>query len=218
MARTEPDVMGNPPFPAWAQAHPQVSVAPFADAAAGADLVVNATSGSASLPALEAAGAANLAGKVVLDISNPLDFSAGFPPTLFVKDTDSLAEQIQRAFPEAKVVKSLNTMTANLMVHPRQLAGGDHTVFVSGDDAEAKQTVTELLACVRPHRRPRPGRPVDRPGRRDVPAALAAAVRQARHPGVQRQGRPLSWISSQPPSGARSVGSVRRFIGLAIPR
>ena len=87
-----------------------------------------------SLEALTQAGAANLAGKVLLDISNPLDFSQGFPPTLFVKDTDSLGEQIQRAFPEARVVKSLNTMTAALMVDPARVAGGDHSVFVSGDD------------------------------------------------------------------------------------
>ena len=61
------------------------------------------------------------------------------PPTLLVKDTDSLGEQIQRAFPDARVVKTLNTMTAALMVDPAQLAGGDHTVFVCGDDAEAKK-------------------------------------------------------------------------------
>jgi 8-hydroxy-5-deazaflavin:NADPH oxidoreductase len=67
------------------------------------------------------------------------------PPTLFVKDTDSLAEQIQRTFPEAKVVKSLNTLNADLMVGPRQLANGAHSVFVSGNDAEAKKTVTALL-------------------------------------------------------------------------
>jgi predicted dinucleotide-binding enzyme len=80
----------------------------------------------------------------VLDVSNPLDFSAGFPPSLFVKDTDSLAEQIQAAFPEARVVKSLNTLTAQLMVEPG-LLGEATTVFVSGDDAAAKATVTELL-------------------------------------------------------------------------
>ncbi|HET8658061.1 MAG TPA: NAD(P)-binding domain-containing protein [Micromonosporaceae bacterium] len=148
MARSEPDAMGNPPFPEWSAAHPQVGLAGFDGAAAAADLVVNATSGSSSLAALEAAGAANLAGKVLLDIANPLDFSAGMPPTLFVKDTDSLGEQIQRAFPEAKVVKALNTMSAHLMVNPRQLAGGDHTAFVSGDDPQAKKAVTELLASL----------------------------------------------------------------------
>ncbi|MEU8004163.1 NAD(P)-binding domain-containing protein [Catellatospora sp. NPDC049111] len=145
MARAEPDGMGNPPYPAWAQAHPAVKLATFAQAAADAELIVNATSGAISLAALEAAGSDNLAGKVLLDIANPLDFSGGFPPTLFVKDTDSLGEQIQRAFPELKVVKTLNTVNADLMVDPRQLADGDHTVFVSGDDADAKKTVTGLL-------------------------------------------------------------------------
>jgi predicted dinucleotide-binding enzyme len=145
LARSEPDGMGNPPYRAWAKEHPQVRLVPFAEAAAGAELVVNATSGAVSVPALAAAGSSNLAGKVLLDIANPLDFSQGFPPTLFIKDTDSLAERIQREFPDAKVVKALNTMTAHLMVDPRRLADGDHTVFVSGNDAEAKKTVIELL-------------------------------------------------------------------------
>ena len=144
LARTEPDGMGNPPFPAWAADHSDVSLATFADAAASAELVVNATNGYGALPALEAAGADNLAGKVVVDISNPLDFSQGFPPTLFVKDTDSLGEQLQRAFPQARVVKTLNTLNANLMVDPAAL-GAESSVFVSGDDADAKRTVTELL-------------------------------------------------------------------------
>jgi predicted dinucleotide-binding enzyme len=145
MARTEPDGMGNPPYPAWAQGHPTVKLATFGDAGKDADLVVNATAGGVSIAALDAVGRDNLADKVLIDIANPLDISHGFPPTLFVKDTDSLAERIQAAFPEVKVVKALNTMNANLMADPRQLAGGDHTVFVSGNDAEAKKTVTALL-------------------------------------------------------------------------
>jgi 8-hydroxy-5-deazaflavin:NADPH oxidoreductase len=145
LARTEPDRMGNPPYRDWATAHPRVRLATFAEAAAGADLVVNATSGEVSMAALTAAGRDNLAGKILLDIANPLDSSAGFPPTLFVKDTDSLGEQIQTAFPETKVVKTLNTMTAALMVHPTQLADGGHTVFVSGNDLDAKQTTIALL-------------------------------------------------------------------------
>jgi predicted dinucleotide-binding enzyme len=144
LARTEPDGMGNPPYAAWATEHPQVRLATFAEAVADAELVVNATGGAAAIPALQAAGADALAGKVVLDISNPLDFSQGFPPTLFVKDTDSLGEQIQREFPQARVVKSLNTLTAELMVRPQSL-GEASSVFVSGDDADAKATVTELL-------------------------------------------------------------------------
>ena len=145
MARTESDAMGNPPYASWAHAHPEVRLARFADATAHAELVINATSGNASITALGAAGREHLAGKVLLDIANPLDYSQGFPPSLFVGNTDSLAEQIQAAFPEARVVKSLNTMNALLMADPRQLADGDHTVFVSGDDADAKHVVTELL-------------------------------------------------------------------------
>lgn len=144
LARTEPDSMGNPPFSAWHSAHAGVELATFADAAGGANLVVNASSGAASLDVLGMAGAENLADKVLVDIANALDFSAGFPPTLSVKDTDSLGEQIQRAFPQAKVVKALNTLTASLMVEPTSL-GESSTVFVSGEDAAAKATVVEIL-------------------------------------------------------------------------
>ena len=146
LERSAPDNMGNPPYREWAAEHPAVRLADFAEAGAGAELFVNATSGEVSLAALEAVGAANLAGRILLDPANPLDFSQGFPPSLFVKDTDSLGEQIQAAFPELKVVKALNTLTAALMVEPRRLANGEHTVFVSGNDEAAKATVTELLA------------------------------------------------------------------------
>jgi len=144
LARTQPDAMGNPPFSTWHAAHEDVEVATFANAAAGADLVVNATSGAVSLDVLGLAGADNLAGKILVDIANPLDFSRGFPPNLSVKDTDSLGEQIQRAFPETKVVKTLNTLTASLMVDPKSL-GESSSVFISGDDARAKATVVSLL-------------------------------------------------------------------------
>ena len=122
-----------------------VPLAALGVVAADADLVVNATNGQASLAALGEVGTDHLAGKVILDVANPLDFSAGFPPTLTVKDTDSLAEQIQRAFPEARVVKSLNTVTAAVMVDPSTVGDGDTTVFVAGDDEEARQQVSELL-------------------------------------------------------------------------
>jgi len=145
MARTEPDMFGNPPFRQWRQQHPGIGAGTLADAAAGAELVVNATNGTGSVAALEAAGEENLAGKVLIDIANLLDFSRGMPPSLLVSDTDSLAEQIQRRFPAARVVKTLNTVNAYLMVDPGQLAGGDHTVFVCGDDAAAKAQVTGLL-------------------------------------------------------------------------
>ncbi|AKJ04048.1 hypothetical protein ATI61_101856 [Archangium gephyra] len=116
----------------------------FADATAFGELIFNCTSGSGSLEALNAAGKENLKGKLLLDISNPLDFSKGMPPTLFVSNTDSLGEQIQRAFPELKVVKTLNTISANVMVDPARIPG-EHAVFVSGNDADAKAQVKRLL-------------------------------------------------------------------------
>ncbi len=144
LARTEPDAMGIPPYAVWAAEHGGVRLATFPAAAAGADLVVNATNGDATLQVLTAAGADHLAGKPLLDIANALDFSQGFPPSLSVSNTDSLGEQVQRAFPEAKVVKALNTLNASLMVEPKTL-GESSTVFVSGDDAAAKATVVSLL-------------------------------------------------------------------------
>ncbi|HET6354434.1 NADPH-dependent F420 reductase [Streptomyces sp.] len=144
LARTEPDGYGNPPVAQWLTQHARVRLATFAEAAAFGDTVVNATSGAVSLEVLEAADAANLAGKVLIDIANPLDFSQDLPPSLNPVNTDSLGEQIQREFPLVRVVKSLNTMNCQVMVDPARIPG-EHTVFVSGDDAEAKKAVTELL-------------------------------------------------------------------------
>jgi predicted dinucleotide-binding enzyme len=122
-----------------------VPLQPLGTVAGQADLVVNATNGGASLAVLGEVGTDHLSGKVLIDVANPLDFSQGFPPTLSVKDTDSLAEQIQRAFPDAKVVKALNTVNAAVMVDPGSLGDGDTTMFVAGDDAEARQVVVGLL-------------------------------------------------------------------------
>jgi 8-hydroxy-5-deazaflavin:NADPH oxidoreductase len=116
----------------------------FADAAAHGEIVFNCTSGMASLEALNAAGAKNLEGKTLVDVSNPLDFSRGMPPTFTVCNTDSLGEQIQRAFPTAHVVKSLNTVTAAVMAEP-SIIPGVHDMFVSGNDAKAKAQVINLL-------------------------------------------------------------------------
>src|SRR5215210_7745074 len=145
VSRAEPDTYGNPPFSVWQEEHPEVRLATFSEASAHGEMVVNATSGTVSLKVLELASETNLNGKILIDVANPLDFSQGMPPTLSVSNTDSLGEQIQRRFPDAKVVKTLHTMNAYLMVDPTQLAATDHTVFVSGDDAEAKAAVTELL-------------------------------------------------------------------------
>jgi 8-hydroxy-5-deazaflavin:NADPH oxidoreductase len=118
----------------------------FSEAAGHGEIVFNATSGTGALEALRLAGTKQLNGKILIDVSNPFDVSKeGMPPTLFVSNDNSLGEQIQTAFPEVKVVKSLNTLSAPLMVNPGSLAGGDHTIFVSGNDAEAKAKVTEFL-------------------------------------------------------------------------
>ncbi len=119
----------------------------FAEAAASAELVFNCTAGTASMEVLRAAGAENLAGKTLVDVANPLDFSAGFPPTLSVCNDDSLAEQIQAAFPETRVVKSLNTVNNAVMVDPGRVRG-EHSIFVCGDDEAAKAQVRALLEAI----------------------------------------------------------------------
>lgn len=145
LARTERDYFGNPSFSEWHQTHSTIQVGTFSQAAAHGEILLNATVGHATIAALEAASEAHLNGKVLIDISNPLDFSQGMPPSLFISNTDSLGETIQRRFPKVKVVKSLNTLTAALMVNPGMLADGDHHIFVSGNDANAKNTVIGYL-------------------------------------------------------------------------
>lgn len=145
LARKDPNPYGLPPFSAWHTEHPRVRVATFAQAAQHGDSVINATSGIGSLDALRLAGEAHLTGKVLIDASNPLDFSRGMPPSLAVCNTDSIGEQIQRAFPAVKVVKALNTITAFLMVNPGLVNGGDHTLFVAGNDAAAKAEASGWL-------------------------------------------------------------------------
>ncbi len=117
----------------------------FAEAAARSEIIINASNGMASLEALQMAGIENLSGKILIDVANELDFSQGMPPTSLATDITSLGEKIQTAFPTTKVVKTLNTMSCAVMVNPKQIADGNHTVFVGGNDAAAKTTVTEML-------------------------------------------------------------------------
>ena len=131
---------------AWAsQAGSRASHGTFADTAAFGELLFNCTPGEASLEVLAASGDQNLADKVLIDVANPLDFSKGMPPTLFVGNDDSLAERIQRAHPALKVVKTLNTVNCEVMVDAARVAAGDHTMFLCGNDAGAKAKVRELL-------------------------------------------------------------------------
>ncbi len=134
----------NPIAVAWAkdQGH-NALYGSFMNAAEFGEIVFNCTLGTASLAALQMAGERNLKGKILIDTSNPIDRSSGVWK-LTVCNTDSLAEQIQRAFPDTKVVKTLNTVNANVMVDPNKLIEKTD-VFVSGNDIEAKATVVRIL-------------------------------------------------------------------------
>jgi 8-hydroxy-5-deazaflavin:NADPH oxidoreductase len=144
LARTGQDNFGRPPFGEWKKDHPGIGFGTFSEAAGFGELVINATNGMGSLRALEQAGKQNLSGKVLLDASNPLDFSKGLPPSLFISNTDSLGEQIQQLLPDTHVVKTLNTVNAYIMVNPA-LLGDDHSLFLSGNSTDAKNQVRELL-------------------------------------------------------------------------
>ena len=134
----------NPPSVAWAKELGQHALyGTFQNAAAFGEIVFNCTLGMSSLEALEQAGAENLKDKILIDTANPIDRSTD-RWTLTVSNTDSLGEQIQRAFPETRVVKTLNTVNANVMVDPAKLLERTH-VFVSGNDIEAKATVVKIL-------------------------------------------------------------------------
>jgi 8-hydroxy-5-deazaflavin:NADPH oxidoreductase len=136
---------GNEKADAWVRvAGERATAGSFADAAEFGEVLFNCTSGVGSLDALHAAGAERLGNKILIDLANPLDFSKGMPPSLSVVNTDSLGEQIQRAFPNVRVVKTLNTLNHLMMVNP-QMVAGDHNIFVSGNDADAKQQVVNWL-------------------------------------------------------------------------
>jgi len=144
LAKSGKDAMGRPAFGEWIKNNSKIQFGTYSEASAFGEFLVNATSGTGSIEALKLAGENNLANKVLLDISNPLDFSKGMPPTLTVCNTDSLAEQIQRTFPKSKVVKSLNTLTAMLMVNPGLLPEPTN-IFLNGNDSNAKSEVKKIL-------------------------------------------------------------------------
>jgi 8-hydroxy-5-deazaflavin:NADPH oxidoreductase len=148
VASTEPNMFGMPAFGVWHKEHGDIKVGNFADAAAFGDIVINASNGATTLDTLTQARCSEIGNKILIDVANDLDFSKGMPPKSNIDDTPGagLAERIQGAFPNLRVVKTLSTMNAFVMVNPVLVAGGDSTVFMSGDDAEAKKQVRELLA------------------------------------------------------------------------
>lgn len=117
----------------------------FAEAASFGEIIFNCTAGAGSIEALKMAGEQKINGKIIVDLANPLDFSRGMPPSLSIVNTNSLGEEIQKSFPQTKVVKTLNTMWCGLMVNPLMINGGDHHVFVCGNEASAKEEVRAIL-------------------------------------------------------------------------
>lgn len=134
-------------FSEWYASHKETKLGTFQDSASFGDIVINATNGENSLNALDLAGEENLDGKVLIDVSNPLDFSNGMPPSLLegLNNTNSLGEEIQKEFPEAKVVKTFNTIWCGLMVNPGMIGKGEHINYISGNDDGAKAKVKDLI-------------------------------------------------------------------------
>lgn len=141
-ADTEPGRMSQPPFADWIKANPKVQLATLADAVQHGEVIIEALKGEAVVEELKSLSS-GLDGKLLVEISNALDFSTS-PPSFFVCNNNSLGEQIQGALPNTKVVKAFNTMNANVQVEPQKLAGGDHQLFIAGNDADAKAKVSEL--------------------------------------------------------------------------
>jgi predicted dinucleotide-binding enzyme len=115
----------------------------FTDAALYSELIFLCTKGEATLDVIHTVGQNAFGEKVIVDVSNPLDFSRGMPPSLMICNTDSLGEQVQKALPYAKVVKTLNIVNSEVMVDPTK--AGNPTMLLCGNDAEAKNVVTLLL-------------------------------------------------------------------------
>ncbi len=122
----------------------KAKVVTFKETAAQGEILINATHGQASVEALHLAEADKVGPKVLIDTANELDFSKGKPQAL-ASSARSVAGNIQSAFPNLKVVKTLNTIAAPIMVNPQIVKGGDHTIFMAGNDKDAKAKVADLL-------------------------------------------------------------------------
>lgn len=131
-----------------AQANEHASQGNFNDAAAFGDMLFLCLNGANAMQAINTIDKENLTGKIVVDITNPLDFTKGLPPQIVegLGNSNSLGEEIQKAMPESKVVKTLNTVNYKLMVDAREVNKADHNLFMCGDDADAKNKVRKFLA------------------------------------------------------------------------
>jgi hypothetical protein len=138
--------MGGPPFSEWHRLHQTIKLGTFSDSAKSGDIIFVCTNGGATLDVLRQAMTSNFEEKTVIDISNPLDFSKGMPPSLLPKltNTNSLGEEVQKALPRANVVKSLNIVNCEVMVNAKK-TGGDPTMFVAGNNSAAKEETVVIL-------------------------------------------------------------------------
>lgn len=143
LAKNQPDAMGSPPYKEWQSHNPKVKLATFADTAKFGEIIILATFGDATKNALDLAGKENFNGKVVIDTTNPLDFSKGVPPGFTATLGHSLGEQIQKHIPNAKVVKAFNSIGAHIMINPKR-EEGDPDFFIAGNDEGAKKKVSEV--------------------------------------------------------------------------
>ncbi len=144
LANTDLSPYGMPAFSVWYREHGAVALGTYQDAMRFGDIIINATNGLASLDALEKGHAAQAGNKILIDIANKLKPVAGAMPKSLANNDMSLGEEIQAAFPNLRVVKTLNTMNTYIMTNPSSVRG-DSTVFISGNDTESKIVVSNLL-------------------------------------------------------------------------
>lgn len=143
LAKNKPDAMGSPPYKEWQSNNPKVKLGTFADTAKFGEIIILATFGDATKNAIDLAGKENFNGKVVIDTTNPLDFSKGVPPGFTATLGNSLGEQIQKHIPNAKVVKAFNTIGAHIIINPER-EEGIPDLFVAGND-DAKKQFSDLI-------------------------------------------------------------------------
>jgi 8-hydroxy-5-deazaflavin:NADPH oxidoreductase len=143
LAKDKPDGMGSPPYKEWQKQNQKIKLGTFEDAAKFGELIIIATFGDVAKNAIDLAGKENFSNKVVIDTTNPLDFSKGVPPKFTVTLESSLGEQIQNHIPDAKVVKAFNSIGAHIMVNPKR-EEGDPDFFIAGNEVGAKDRVSEI--------------------------------------------------------------------------
>jgi predicted dinucleotide-binding enzyme len=144
LSKTESDAAGNLPFKEWQEENHNINLGTFADAAKFGEAIILATLGIVTLNAIDMSGKENFKNKVVIDTTNPLDFSKGVPPQFTATPGNSLGEQIQKHIPEARLVKAFNTIGAHIMINPKR-EEGIPDLFIAGNDESVKNQFKDLI-------------------------------------------------------------------------